>query len=100
MLDAVPVQWRVVRTIRPKYSCRACEKVVQAAAPVKAITRGKATFGTLAHVVVAKFDHHLPLYRQAEMMAAQGIDIDRSTLADWVGKSAALPRPLVEALGR
>ncbi len=59
MLDAVPVQWRVVRTIRPKYSCRACERVVQAAAPVKAIARGKATFGTLAHVVVAKFDHLL-----------------------------------------
>ena len=72
VLDAVPVQWRVVRTIRPKYSCRACEKIVQAPAPVKAIARGKATFGTLAHVVVSKFDHHLPLYRQAEIMAAQG----------------------------
>jgi len=74
VLDAVPVQWRVVRTIRPKYSCRACEKIVQAPAPVKAIARGKATFGTLAHVVVSKFDHHLPLYRQAEIMAAQGIE--------------------------
>ena len=77
MLDAVPVQWRVIRTIRPKYSCRSCEKIVQAPAPVKAIARGKATFGTLAHVVVSKFDHHLPLYRQAEIMAAQGIEIAR-----------------------
>jgi transposase len=84
-LDVAPVQWRVVRTIRPKYSCRSCEKIVQAPAPVKAIARGKATFATLAHVIVAKFDHHLPLYRQSEMMAAQGVDIDRSTLAGWTG---------------
>ena len=64
MLDVLPVQWRVIRTIRPKYSCRSCEKIVQARAPVKAIARGKASFATLAHVVVNKFDHHLPLYRQ------------------------------------
>ncbi len=98
MLDAVPLQWRVVRTIRPKYSCRACEKIVQASAPVKAIARGKATFATLAHVVVAKFDHHLPLYRQAEMMAAQGIEIDRSTLAGWTGQAAALLDPIVSRI--
>jgi transposase len=98
MLDAVPLQWRVVRTIRPKYSCRACEKIVQAVAPVKAIARGKATFATLAHVVVAKFDHHLPLYRQAEMMAAQGIDIDRSTLAGWTGQAAALLDPIASRI--
>ncbi|UZK70284.1 IS66 family transposase zinc-finger binding domain-containing protein [Sphingomonas sp. S1-29] len=77
MLDAVPVQGRVVRTIRPKYSCRACDKIVQAAAPVKAIVPGKATFATPTHVV-GKCDHRLPLYRQAEMMAAPGsIWIDR-----------------------
>ncbi len=98
MLDAIPVQWRVVRTIRPKYSCRACEKIVQAPAPVKAIARGKATFGTLAHVVVSKFDHHLPLYRQAEMMAAQGIEIDRSTLAGWAGQASALLDPIVSRI--
>ena len=95
MLDVLPMQWRVVRTVRPKYSCRACEKIVQAAAPPKAIARGKASFATLAHVVVNKFDHHLPLYRQAEMMAAQGIDIDRSTLAGWAGQAAALLDPIV-----
>lgn len=61
MLDVLPVSWRVVRHVRPKYSCRSCETIVQAPAPVKAITRGKATFATLAHVVVSKFDHHLPL---------------------------------------
>lgn len=95
VLDVLPVQWRVVWTVRPKYSCRACEKIVQAAAPPKAIARGKASFATLAHVVVNKFDHHLPLYRQAEMMAAQGIDIDRSTLAGWAGQAAALLDPIV-----
>src|SRR3546814_6664831 len=82
----------VIRTVRPKYSCRACDKIVQAPAPAKAIARGKASFATLAHVVVHKFDHHLPLYRQAEMMAAQGIDIDRSTLAGWAGQAAHLDR--------
>ena len=98
MLDVLPVQWRVIRTIRPKYSCRACEKIVQAPAPPKAIARGKASFATLAHVVVNKFDHHLPLYRQAEMMAAQGLDIDRSTLAGWAGQAAHLLDPIVSRI--
>ncbi|MEQ6335761.1 transposase, partial [Sphingobium sp. MK2] len=92
------MQWRVIRTIRPKYSCRACEKIVQAPAPVKAIARGKATFGTLAHVVVSKFDHHLPLYRQAEIMAVQGIEIDRSTLAGWVGQASVLLDPIISRI--
>lgn len=95
MLDIVPVRWRVVRDVRPKYSCRSCEKIAQAPAPVSAVARGKATFATLAHIVVSKFDHHLPLYRQAEMMAAQGFDIDRSTLAGWAGQAAALLDPIV-----
>lgn len=95
MLDVVPVQWRVIRTLRPKYSCRSCERIVQAPAPAKAITRGRASFATLAHVVVNKFDHHLPLYRQAEMMAAQGIELDRSTLAGWAGQAAHLLDPIV-----
>src|SRR3546814_5769535 len=72
--------------------------LVQAPAPVKAIARGKARFATLAHVVVNKFDHHLPLYRQAEMMAAQGIDIDRSTLAGWAGQAAHLLDPIVSRI--
>lgn len=98
LLDVVPVSWRVVRHVRPKYSCRSCERIVQAPAPTKPIARGKATFGTLAHVVVSKFDHHLPLYRQAEMMAAQGIELDRSTLAGWVGQAAALLDPVVSRI--
>ena len=98
MLDVAPVQWRVIRTVRPNYTCRSCEKIVQAPAPVKAIARGKASFATLAHIVVNKFDHHLPLYRQAEMMAAQGIEIDRSTLAGWTGQAAALLDPIVSRI--
>jgi transposase len=98
MLDALPVQWRVFRTIRPKYSCRACEKVVRAPGRTKAIARGKASFAALAHVIVSKFDHHLPLYRQAEMMAAQGIEIDRSTLAGWTGQAAHLLDPIVSRI--
>lgn len=63
MLDVAPVQWRVIRTVRPNYTSRSCEKIVQAPAPVKACPRGKASFAMLAHIVVNKFDHHLPLYR-------------------------------------
>jgi transposase len=98
MLDIVPVRWRAVRNVRPKYSCRSCEKIVQAPVPVSAIARGKATFATLAHVVVSKFNHHPPLYRQAEMMAAQGLDIDRSTLAGWTGQAAVLLDPIVSRM--
>ena len=97
-LDVAPVQWRVVRTIRPKYSCRVCEKIVQASAPVKAIARSMATFATLAHVIIFKFDHHLPPYRQSEMMAAQGADIDRSTLAGWTGQASALLDPIINRI--
>jgi transposase len=97
-LDVAPVQWRVVRTIRPKYSCRSCDKIVQAPAPVKAIARGKATFATLAYVIASKFDHHLPLYRQPEMMVAQGVDVDRSTLAGWTGQASALLDPIISRI--
>ena len=61
MLDVVPVRWRVLRNVRPKYSCRVCDRIVQAPAPVSAVARGKATFAMLAHIVVSKFNHHLPL---------------------------------------
>ena len=73
MLDIEPVVFKAIRHVRPKFSCRACEKIVQAPAPDKAIVRGKASFRMIGHIIVSKFDHHLPLYRQAEMMAAQGV---------------------------
>jgi len=98
VLDVEPVAYKVIRHRRPKFSCRACETIVQAPAPEKAVARGKASFRTIAHVIVSKFAHHLPLYRQAEMLAEQGIAIDRSTLAGWTGQGAALLDPIVTRL--
>ena len=99
MLDYVPGAFRVTRHVRPKLSCRSCEGIAQAPAPSLPIHRGMAGPGLLAHVLVAKYCDHLPLYRQAEIYARDGIDLDRSTLADWVGQTARLMRPLVDAVG-
>jgi len=99
VLDYVPGMFRVIRHVRPKLSCRSCESIAQAPAPELPIRRGLAAAGMLAHVLVAKYCDHLPLYRQAEIYARNGVDLDRSTLADWVGQTAALVRPLVEAVG-
>ena len=83
MLDIVPAQLRVKVIRRPRYACRACEEaVVQAPAPERPMTGGMATEALLAHVLVAKFCDHLPLYRQAQIFARQGIELDRSTLSD------------------
>jgi transposase len=98
VLDYVPGSFRVTRHVRPKLSCRSCEGIAQAPAPSLPIHRGLAGPGLLAHVLVAKYADHLPLYRQAEIYARAGIDLDRSTLADWVGQTARLVRPLVEAV--
>jgi transposase len=100
VLEMVPARFKVVRHVRPKYSCRACETITQAPMPSLPIERGRPGAGLLAHVLVGKYADHLPLYRQAEIYARDGVDLDRSTLADWVGKAAWLLRPLVEALGR
>jgi transposase len=99
VLEYRPGSFHVIRHVRPKLSCRACESIAQAAVPELPIRRGLAGPGLLAHVLVAKYCDHLPLYRQAEIYARDGIDLDRSTMADWVGQSAALMRPLVEAVG-
>ena len=99
VLDYVPGSFRVTRHVRPKLSCRGCEVIAQAPAPSLPIHRGLAGPGLLAHVLVAKYADHLPLYRQAEIYARAGVDLDRSTLADWVGQTARLMRPLVEAVG-
>ena len=100
VLDYVPASFRVIRHVRPKFSCRSCEAITQAPAPELPIRRGRATAGLLAHVLVAKFADHLPLYRQSEIYAREGVELERSTMADWVGQSATLLRPLVEALGQ
>jgi transposase len=99
VLDYVPGSFRVTRHVRPKLSCRSCEGIAQAPAPSLPIERGLAGPGLLAHVLVAKYADHQPLYRQAEIYARAGVDLDRSTLADWVGQTARLVRPLVEAVG-
>jgi transposase len=94
-LDIVPAQFRVLVTRRPKYACRACEgAVVQAPAPARLIEGGLPTEATVAHVLVSKYADHLPLYRQAQIYARQGIELDRSTLADWVGRAAFILRPV------
>ena len=100
VLDYVPGSFRVIRHVRPKFSCRSCESITQAPAPSLPIRRGRAGAGLLAHVLVSKYCDHLPLHRQAEIYARSDIDLPRSTLADMVGQAARLLRPLVDALAR
>ena len=100
VLEYVPEQIKVIRYVRPKLSCRKCERIVQAPAPSRPIARGLAGPGLLAHVLVSKYADHLPLYRQCEIYERQGIELERSTLSDWVGGSSGLLDPLVEALRR
>jgi transposase len=98
-LDVIPAQFRVIVTRRPKYACRSCTNgVVQAPAPARLIQGGMPTEVTVAHVLVSKYADHLPLYRQAQIYSRQGIDLDRSTLAGWVGKAAYELRPVFDAL--
>ena len=98
-LDIVPAQFRVLVVRRPKYGCRACENVVvQAPAPARLIEGGLPTEATVAQVLVSKYADHLPLYRQAQIYARQGIELDRSTLADWVGRAAFMLQPVHERL--
>lgn len=98
-LDIVPAQLRVLVIRRPKYACRSCEDViVQATAPARLIEGGLPTDATVAQVLVAKYADHLPLYRQAQILARQGLALDRSTLADWVGRAAFMLRPVHERL--
>jgi transposase len=94
-LDVVPTTFRVLVTRRPRYGCRSCESaVVQAPAPARIVEGGIPTEALIAQVLVSKYADHLPLYRQAQIYARQGIQLDRSTLADWVGRAAWYLRPL------
>jgi len=99
MLELVPRQWKVIQHVREKYSCRSCEAISQPPAPSHPIARGRAGPGLLAHVLFGKYGLHLPLTRQSTTYAREGVDLDVSTLADWVGASAATLMPLVEAIG-
>ena len=97
-LELVPRQWKVIQHVREKFSCRSCEAITQPPAPSHPIARGRAGPGLLAHVLFAKYGLHLPLNRQSATYAREGIDLDVSTLADWVGACAATLMPLVESI--
>src|SRR5580765_8552946 len=100
MLEYVPEHFKVIRHVRKKLVCIRCDRIVQAMAPSRPIERGIAGPGLLAHVLVSKYCDHLPLYRQSQIYARAGVELDRSTLAEWVGGSSRLLAPLVEALRR
>ena len=89
----------MIRQVRPKLACAGCDRIVQAPAPSRPIERSIAGPGLLAHVLVSSIDH-FPLYRQSEIYEREGVEIDRSTLAEWVGGTSRLLAPLVEALRR
>jgi len=97
-LEVVPRQWKVVQTVREKFTCRSCEAITQPPAPFHPIARGRAGPGLLAMILDAKFAQHLPLNRQSEVYAREGVDLDVSTLADWVGACTATLAPLVTLL--
>jgi transposase len=100
ILEIEPARFKVIRQVRPKLACTCCDRIVQAEAPSRPIARGVAGPGLLAHVLVSKYGDHLPLYRQSEIFAREGVELDRSTLADWVSGTSQLFEPLVEALRR
>ncbi len=99
-LEYVPESFKVIRHVRPKFACTGCDRVVEAPAPSRPIERGLAAPSLLAHVIVSKYADHLPLFRQSEIYARQGVEISRSTMAGWVGAASDLLGPLVEAIGR
>src|SRR6202162_1729033 len=99
-LEYVPEHFKVIRQVRPKLACACCDKIVQAEAARRPIARGMGGPGLLAHVLVSKYCDHLPLYRQSEIYAREGVELDRSTMAEWVGGCSRLLEPLVEALRR
>ena len=100
MLEFVPASFRVIRQVRPKLACGRCDQIVQAPAPSRPIARGLAGPGLLAHVLTSKYVDHVPLHRQAEIYEREGVELERSTLADWVGGCSRLLDPLVESLRR
>jgi len=99
VLEYVPSHFKAIVHARPKMSCRDCETITQPPMPSLPIEKGMPGAGLLAHVLIAKYDDHLPLYRQSEIYARDGVELDRSTLASWVGQMAFLLTPLAEAMG-
>jgi len=99
VLKYIPGRFEVEQHVRPVCSCRKCETMVQAPMPALPIPRGEADASVLARVAIAKYYDHLPLYRQSEIYARDGVDLDRPKLADWIGKSAWLLEPLAQKIG-
>jgi transposase len=97
-LERIPASFKVIRHVRPKFACAGCESVVEAPAPARPIDRGLPGPSLLAHVLVSKYADHLPLYRQSQIYAREGVDLDRSTLAGWVGAVSELLTPLVDEI--
>jgi len=97
-LERIPATYKVIRHVRPKFACVGCERVVEAPAPARPIERGLPGPGLLAHVLVSKYSDHQPLYRQSEIYAREGIDLDRSTLAGWVGAASQWLASLVDTI--
>jgi len=97
-LEVIPRQWKVIQTVREKFTCRACETIIQPPAPFHPIARGRAGPNLLAMILEAKFGQHLPLNRQSETFAREGIELDVSTLADWVGACTTTLAPLTELI--
>jgi transposase len=97
-LEYVPARFKVIRTVRPKFNCTRCDRIIQEPAPHRPIARGMAGPDLLAHVVVSKYADHLPLYRQSGIYERQGVELDRSTLADWVGGVTRTAEPLIDAI--
>jgi len=97
-LEHVPSRWKVIQHVREKFSCRSCETITQTPAPSHPIARGRAGPILLAHILFCKYGLHLPLHRQSATYAREGVDLEVSTLADWVGAASATLMPLVEAI--
>jgi len=99
-LEYVPGRFVVNKITRPRFACKRCEQFSQAVLPSRPIERGRPGPGLLAHVLVSKYADHLPLYRQSQIFERDGLDLDRSTLSDWVGKTTTLLAPLADAIGK
>jgi transposase len=99
VLEKIPARLKVIQHVRPKYACRLCEQVFQAPAPALPIERGRPGPGLLAHVAVSKYCDGIPLYRQSGILAREGVEVDRATMAEWIGHVAWWLRPLAELIG-
>ena len=99
-LEYIPGRFVVRRIVRPRMACTKCEAFAQAPLPSRPIERGRPGPGLLAHVLIGKYCDHLPLYRQSEIYAREKVELHRSTLTDWVGRSTALLEPLADHIGK